>query len=116
MDPMPLNPATLESLKALADPGDRGFLRALIGAYLSDTEARLAVIRKELGDGQPAALARTAHSVMGSSLSVGADALAALMRESVRECRNGTLPAPDRLRAAEAEFSRVKKAMLAFLG
>jgi hypothetical protein len=72
-------------------------------------------MREAFGTGNAAKLARTAHSIMGSSLSMGAEALAALMRETVRDGRNGILPGPDRLRAGEAEFIRVKTALLAFL-
>lgn len=115
MNPMPVNPETLAGLEAIADPGDQDFLRNLIEAYLHDTEARLAAIREAFRKGDAATLARTAHSAMGSSLSVGAEALAALLRESVLEGRSGILPGPDRLRATEAEFIRVKTALLAFL-
>jgi hypothetical protein len=105
----------LESLEALAGPGGRDFLHNLIEVYLSDTESRLAAMREASGNGDAAKLARTAHSIMGSSLSMGAEALAALMRESVRDGRNGILPGSDRLRAGEAEFMRVKTALLSFL-
>ena len=115
MDHAPVNSETLETLISLADPDGWDFLRNLIETYLADTEARLAIIREAHRNGDAAALARTAHSIMGSSLSVGAEGLAALMRESVREGRSGVLPAPERLRAGEAEFIQVKTALLSFL-
>lgn len=115
MNPSPVNPATLESLQALAGPGERDFMRNLIETYLSDTETRLVALREALQNGDAATVARRAHTVMGSSLSMGAEALAALMRESVIAGRIGTLPGPDQVRAGEAEFIRVKTALLAFL-
>ena len=116
MDPMPVNPAALENLEDLAGPEGRDFLRHLIEVYLSDTETRLVAIREAHRTKDVAILATIAHRIMGSSLSVGAEALAALMRESMCESRSGVLPGADRLRACEAEFMRVKIALLAFLG
>lgn len=115
MDPMPVNPETLENLKDLAGPEGRDFLRKLIEVYLSDTESRLAAIREAHRNKDVAVFANASHRIMGSSLSVGAEALAALMLKSTSECRSGVLPGPDRLRASDAEFIRVKTALLAFL-
>lgn len=115
MNANPVNPAVLENLEAIAGSDKRDFMRTLIDSYLSDTEARLAAMREAARSGDPATLARKAHSIMGSSLGIGAEALAALMRESAIAGKSGLLPGPDRLRDCEAEFIRVKTALLAFL-
>lgn len=110
-----VNLATLEGLKEISAPGERDFLCLVINTYLSDTEARLAAIRETYRKKDVEALARLAHTVIGSSLSVGAEALAALMREPMRDGRTGTLPGPDWLRDCEREFNRAKTALLEFL-
>lgn len=116
MEPGPLNPETLESLKEYADPDDPGFLRDIVASYLSDTETRLAAAREALKAGDAPALARLLHTIRGSSLNIGADALAGRMQALERQCKQGAIPPPDGLGEGESEFLRAKAALLAWLG
>jgi HPt (histidine-containing phosphotransfer) domain-containing protein len=110
-----VNPETLASLKEYADPEDPDFLRDILGTYLADSETRLAATREAYRTGDVEALFRLLHTLKGSSLNVGAEALSALLQALEREAKEGKLPEADDLRAIEAEFSRVKQELSAYL-
>ena len=111
MQPGPLNPETLENLKDCADPGDPRFLGDLIRSYLDDGATRFAGLRAALREGDAARIAPLAHTLAGSSLNVGADALASRMHAIDKAAKAGTLPDEAELTACEEEFARVRSAL-----
>lgn len=115
MSPDTLNAETLNTLLGYVEPDQPDFLRDILTSYLADTETRLAEMRAAVRAGEPAALSRIAHTIEGSSLNVGADTLAALVKSVHREAKLGALPQEDRLRACEEEFARVRQALSGFL-
>jgi HPt (histidine-containing phosphotransfer) domain-containing protein len=115
MSPGPLNLETLESLKEYADPEDPEFLRDLIRAYLADAEKRLPEIREAARKADHEGLRRLAHTFKGSSLNIGAEALAGLMQGLESEAKLGKPVDGDRLLRAEAEFHRAKAALSPYL-
>ncbi len=108
----PLDPATVEGLRELDQPGETGVFGALVEVFLSDAQIQLAALRNALASGDPAALERAAHRLRGSSASLGAAALAercaaleALGRERVLE------HSPELLHQIEHEFERAARAL-----
>jgi HPt (histidine-containing phosphotransfer) domain-containing protein len=115
MGPGILNAETLNTLLGYVESDQPDFLRDILTSYLADTETRLLEMREARRTGDAARLARTAHTIEGSSLNVGADTLASLVKSVQREAKLGTLPQEDRLRACEEEFARVRQALSGFL-
>ena len=109
-----LNHETLAALRELDEPGKTVFMVKIINAYLSDTEELLKEVRAAHRSGNPALLAKLAHSLKGTSLNVGADGLASLMKMIEREGEKGILCAPDRVTQAEAGFHQVRNALNAY--
>jgi HPt (histidine-containing phosphotransfer) domain-containing protein len=110
-----VNPEVLATLKGYADPEEPDFLRDILVTYLADSETRLAAAREAYRTGDIGNLARLLHTLKGSSLNIGADAFSALAQALEREAKQGELPAEEGLRAFEAEFSRVKQEISAYL-
>ena len=71
--------STLRSLRDLSDD-DPGFLRSLIDDYLVDSAMIIEELRAHVKSGSAEWIARTAHSLKGSSLNVGAGKMAELAR------------------------------------
>lgn len=115
MGPNTLNVETLNTLLGYVEPDQPDFLRDILTSYLSDTENRLLEIQEAARAGDATLLARTAHTIEGSSLNVGADTLASLVKSMHRKAKLGTLPPEDQLRACEEEFVRVRQALSSFL-
>ncbi|TCS38688.1 HPt (histidine-containing phosphotransfer) domain-containing protein [Paucimonas lemoignei] len=59
--------------------------------YLADSPKRIAALREAAAGGDAAQAARVAHSLGGSSASIGAPALAAQCLALEQDCRNGAL-------------------------
>ncbi len=83
-----LDPTILLSLRRLEDSSDPGFVRQLIGIFLHDTPARLGALRAAVGRGDAPAIRQLAHSIKGSSASLGARRIAALCAE-LQQCGHG---------------------------
>jgi HPt (histidine-containing phosphotransfer) domain-containing protein len=110
-----VNPETLASLKEYAEPEEPDFLRDILGTYLADSETRLAATREAYRAADVDSLMRLLHTLKGSSLNVGAEAFSALLQTLELEAKQGKLPEEKGLRAMEAEFSRVKRELSAYL-
>jgi HPt (histidine-containing phosphotransfer) domain-containing protein len=110
-----LNPETLETLKEYADPGDPRFLADLFRSFLDDGAERLLGLRSAAAAGDAPGTARLAHTFKGSSLNVGADALASLLHGINLAAKAGTLPGEAQLDACTREFGRVRGALAPYL-
>ena len=78
---MALNQAALEELRSLDPDGSTGLLARIITTYLDDASALLRQINSALAAGDCASLARHAHSLKSTSMSLGAAQVGALARE-----------------------------------
>lgn len=80
----------------------------LAALYQSDTPLRLAALRRALADGDSIELARVAHALGGSSMSIGATGLSAMCSTLEKRVKLGALgDAADRLAAIETEYARI---------
>ncbi len=81
--------------------GDRGFVRDLIDAYVTDSAGQLEAIEAALAAGDAEALVRPAHTLKSSSATVGAMDLSSLARTLEMAGRFGTLGDAETRAAAE---------------
>ncbi len=73
-----LDPAPLDRLRAMGPQLGRDLVAEVVGAYVGQAETHLHALRTALADAADTPLTRTAHTLKGSSATVGASALAAL--------------------------------------
>lgn len=73
-----LDPAPLDRLRAMGPQLGRDLVAEVVGAYAGQAETHLHALRTALADVADTALARAAHTLKGSSATVGASNLAAL--------------------------------------
>jgi two-component system, sensor histidine kinase and response regulator len=107
----PLDESIVAGLRDI-QPDDPGFLREVFDLYLETNARALAVLRERLPDADFAALGRTAHSIKGSSLNVGAHGMSRLCEQIETAARQGAGGRLEQLIAdLEAEFARVNVAM-----
>jgi HPt (histidine-containing phosphotransfer) domain-containing protein len=113
-----LDPATVGRLRDLARVAGAGFLSGLLEAFLVQAAESSRALWIAVLDGDRERVRRQAHRLRGSSLNLGATALASLCRELEQEAG---VEAPgtgfQRLRRLDAELTRVgREAPLAFGG
>lgn len=114
MEPATLNRDSLEALKSLQSEGDDGFLKEMVDLFLTDTPLRLNDMESALQDGQQQEFVRAVHSIKGASANFGADDLHALCADVEQMGRSGKMAeAGARIEAVQAEFERVRMALLA---
>lgn len=102
----------IESIRNLGDDGSQDFLNELIDAYLEDGATKLGILRSAWNAREAMSLARTAHSLKGSSGIIGAARLAARCEAIERLARDGRLADLDPAMAAlEDEFADVERAL-----
>jgi len=98
------------ALQELALCGEREIVAEVLTLFQSDTESRLAVLRDAVGSGDRHEARAQAHSLKGSALQVGANALA----ESCREMEMTAETCPDLLRLLgeiERRFAMVSESI-----
>jgi PAS domain S-box-containing protein len=96
-------------LEGLRDLGDEEMLRELVEMFLDDGQSSLATLRKALEEGDAQSVERVAHTLKGSSGSMGAVRMATLCAELEDVGAFGDLSrAPELLEHLEAEFERVR--------
>jgi two-component system sensor histidine kinase/response regulator len=99
-----------EALQELAEAGDREIVGEVLTLFQSDTESRLQELRQAVVCGDRGRVRAQAHSMKGSSIQVGANALA-------DSCREMELTAETRpelmslLEEIETRFTAVSKAI-----
>ena len=76
-----LNHATLDDLRALAEPGEAGPLGELIDLFLAQTPALILEIHEAVARGNLAGIRTASHSLKGSARNMGADVLADICQE-----------------------------------
>jgi HPt (histidine-containing phosphotransfer) domain-containing protein len=108
-----LDPAAIESLRAIS-PDDNGeFLHELIDIYLTDTPQRIAEIEQSLAAENAGDLTRAAHSIKGSSSNFGAMELAAIASEIEHKGKASAFAeAQARLPTLVEAFNRLRPALL----
>lgn len=79
--------AVLAELEEIQEEGEPDLIAELIGLYLEDSPRKLAAMREAEARADAASLRRAAHSLKGSSASLGAFGVAALCGELERACR-----------------------------
>ncbi len=85
------------------------FARSLIAQFTRDAESQIATMRDAVGAQNGELLSMTAHSLKGSSLTVGAQRLGALCRQlEDHDCKE--TDRPEIIAAVDEEFARVRKA------
>ena len=104
--------AAIIHMLGLGDGDDLSPAETLIDLYIKDTWEKLAVIKQAALKGSAESIERTAHTLRGSSASLGAWPLAKMWAEIENLGRNGAVQkAASLLPHAEAEFARVRLAV-----
>ena len=105
--------STLRELRELAgSSNDPGQFRELIALFLGELDSGLASMRKALTQGNGEELAKLAHSLKGSSASMGARGLASLCRTLEETAKNTDLSGADlELKKIEEEVDVVRKTL-----
>ena len=115
--PVPtIDPAAIQSLRALGGDDDDSFLREIIAIFLTDTPARIAELEAGLRDGDTDIFMRAAHSIKGSSSNMGATVLQATAERLENESRvSGLAGLRGRVDEVKAEFASARAALEKFL-
>ena len=101
-----LDPATIESLRALSDDGE--FLKEIAGIFIDDTPQRIAELDQCQVSGDTVKFTRVAHSIKGSAANIGATQLGAAAARLETESKATPLPGLTPLiDAVKAEYARV---------
>ncbi len=95
--PSMLDPQTLETLRRLEASTEPGLLKELYGVYLSHSVDLIGGIRNAVAKKDADALRRSAHSLKGSSMEVGAKPLGAVCAELEKIGRAGSVDGADAL-------------------
>lgn len=104
-----------EALAELKEVMEEDF-HVLLSTYLSDSEMRILALQKALGSNDPEQYAKTAHSLKGSCINIGAMRLGNFCMVAERDGRAGDLAgAPANLSAIELEFAIVSKQLAPYL-
>jgi HPt (histidine-containing phosphotransfer) domain-containing protein len=107
----PLDRAAFERLRYLQDE-EHNYLSELIATYLDSAPMLLDTLRTAIAGSDIPATQRAAHTLKGSSASLGAATLAAQCAELEMLARAGTLAgATEWLQKIEDEYARVKRAL-----
>ena len=100
-------------LRQVEREGEPGLIAELLDAFLRRLPALLAAMRTAVGGGNAADLARAAHELRGSSLSLGAATLGERCRAVEAVGRSGSTDgASDLLETLEQEAAAVEGAMI----
>jgi CheY-like chemotaxis protein/HPt (histidine-containing phosphotransfer) domain-containing protein len=105
----PLDPKVLAGLREL---GDAELFSELVEMFVGDTEGRIATLRRAAGEGDAAQVERSAHTLKGSAVNMGAremERLSAQLQDAGAAEDLGE--APELLDRLEEEFGRVKPAL-----
>ena len=105
----PLDRATVENLREL---GGSEILSELAQMFSEDTRSALAILREAAKSGDASSVERAAHTLKGSSGSMGATRMAKISAELQDSGASGDLSrAPGLLGHLEDEFERVRPAL-----
>src|SRR5687767_10754403 len=108
-----LDPAALANLRSLRMDGEPDPLPDLVQLFINDTAKRIAQIRTAVENSSSADLEAAAHSLKGSASNLGAHTIAATCARIMQQARkNEIAPATDLLKSVEADFAKVREALL----
>ncbi len=112
-----VDPEVLDSIRAMQDDDDPNLLGEMIEMYLSTAEGAVDSMMLENCKADLQSMSRTAHSLKGSSASIGAKRLAACCLVIEQICKNDT---PERLPTIlgqlEKEYLAVKEYLTRQIG
>jgi len=112
--PPPLDPAVLQGLRELQDPGEPDPVTELVDLFIADASPRLERMKSALAGKDLTQLTSQAHSLKGSAGNLGARHLAGLCAELEKQSRAGeTANLHGIWQSIWDEFERVKKALAA---
>ena len=105
--------SVLARLRELA-PDDPTFVQELLAEFVSDAEARLDTLRAALARADRAAVIAAAHSLRGSSGTIGAAGVASLAARIELGARDDSMDElGGALTALDAEWERIRGGLLA---
>jgi HPt (histidine-containing phosphotransfer) domain-containing protein len=109
----PLNKARLAELDDLEIEGEPSLVVELIDDFLHSAEVTIEALRTALANGAFDEVQRSAHSLKGSSLNIGADGVGRLCAEMEMNARNGTEEVKkDLLERIDRELEGARSALL----
>ncbi|TPW20146.1 MAG: BaeS [Elusimicrobia bacterium] len=104
-----LDASAIASLRLL---GDGTVPKEIVATYFADAPARLRELRRAVAAGEKDAAVRAAHTLKGSSRTMGGKALGDLLEEAERRLSGGDFPAVlAALGDLEAEYAKVRAAL-----
>ncbi|QTA84292.1 Two component system histdine kinase, HAMP domain-containing [Desulfonema magnum] len=110
----PVDSDILDEIRFIEKQGSPNFMRQIIGTYLRDSAKLLQAIREAVSQNDSDAIREIAHSFKSASGNMGATGLASLCKEMEDMGRaNMTEAAGELLPKIEAEYERVRKALIA---
>ncbi len=86
-----LGPSVIDSLRQLTPPGEPDVLVEILELFLTEVPKKLRAAQEAFAAGDAALVARTAHSLKGSSGNIGANALFDVCRRIDDLAKNGDL-------------------------
>jgi two-component system sensor histidine kinase/response regulator len=108
----PLDQIMLARLRDLQEEGEPDILNELIELFLSDVPLQLAALREVVDAGGAHSVGRIAHTLRGSSGSMGATRMTTICSELEDVGASGDLSrAPELLERLEEEFERLRMAL-----
>ncbi len=118
-DPVPdailggvVDPAVVAELRALGEEAGPDFFPQLVSQFVGDVETRLRDLRTALQAGDAGAVGGMAHSVKGSSATMGGRRLASACARLERRAQAGLLVlGAQELRELEEEFERLRQVL-----
>lgn len=111
-----LDHSALDGLRDLQEDGEDDLIKELIEIYIADAPSYIADISLAVESANAHAMERAAHTLKGSSASLGANLLAAACLEMEKLGRSNSVEgAPELLAHIEREFERARRALEAML-
>jgi HPt (histidine-containing phosphotransfer) domain-containing protein len=109
----PLDTRTLDELRASVGD-DPAFVAELIDEFIGEAPRQLQTLREAAATSEAETARRAAHTLKGNARTFGAEGLASLSLEAETAAAAGDLETVrQRLDSIEAEWSRVREALLA---
>lgn len=106
----PLDPAVVEGLRRLSQPGQSDLLQEVLKLFLEDAAPRVEAISLAIGARDAVALRREAHTLRGAASNIGAKALANVCRELETIAAAGTTDGTTRfMQELRDEYDRAKQ-------
>jgi PAS domain S-box-containing protein len=91
---------------------DPEIMAELVELFLLDTTEQLANLRQTIQEGDPEQLRKDAHTLKGSSVSLGLKRLSTISRELEQIARQGTFEGvTEKMSQLEAEYERIEEAL-----